>query len=241
MMAALPEVWNCGWQNDLGRVLKAGFSDVVLPTLTGCIYNSHGDNDLELLTGALLPGLGTLVGFQLLELYQIELRDHNGHIRRLQCWNDDSSFEARDVWRYLSTHYDLCGTVREIRIRLADLYNHAKIFQFYPPRLRDGITLAIEMDWSKSFPRSLHDKEKTKLLIPGLVKVEFFDSRHASLWPDTIFKVLVLFEPTTARKVEICIGNNKLVKKDPGEDAIAAFQTGLQGDHWVMCSHCFVG
>ncbi|KAJ6546791.1 hypothetical protein B0H19DRAFT_1265789 [Mycena capillaripes] len=230
--------------SDLGPVLKAGFSDVVLHTLTGCIDNGNSDEDLELLTGALLPGLGTLVGFQLLEWNQIELRDQNGHIRRLQCWNNDASFEVRNVWGYLSTHYDLCRTIREIRMRLADLYEYVKIFQLYPPQLQDGITLAIETDWDTSFSRYTHDegdseKAARKLPIPGLARVGFFTSRDRYSSADSIFEALANIEPTTARKVEVCIGNNKLRKKD--QDAFAAFRTGVQGDHWVICSHCFIG
>ncbi|KAJ7730077.1 hypothetical protein DFH07DRAFT_969280 [Mycena maculata] len=44
---------------DLERVLRIGFSDVVLHTLTVCIYNGHGYDDMEFLARNLLPGVGS--------------------------------------------------------------------------------------------------------------------------------------------------------------------------------------
>ncbi|KAJ7631655.1 hypothetical protein DFH06DRAFT_912544, partial [Mycena polygramma] len=96
---------------DLGRVLKAGFSGVVLQLVTGCLYYPA----IELLAAALLPGLGPL---DVIDMHkqQIELRDVDGHIRRLQCWKEAASFDVGEVWKHLSEHYGLHKTVREIRI-----------------------------------------------------------------------------------------------------------------------------
>ncbi|KAJ6546820.1 hypothetical protein B0H19DRAFT_1162634 [Mycena capillaripes] len=133
--------------SELGRMLKAAFPDVVLHTLTGSIYNGHGLDDLELLTGALLPGVGRLVGFELFDYQEIKLRDENRRIRILRCWKEDSNFEVQDVWRHLSIHHDLNETVREIRIHFGYLDDYVEIFGSYPPKLQDGITLGISTDW----------------------------------------------------------------------------------------------
>ncbi|KAJ7764833.1 hypothetical protein B0H16DRAFT_1241266, partial [Mycena metata] len=102
---------------DLTRVLKTGFSDVLLPTLTGSIYQGSLEADLATLTEALLPGLGPLLFLQLLDDNdRIELHDDAGHIRRLECWDADATFDGSDTWNYLSGRYDLHKTAREIRV-----------------------------------------------------------------------------------------------------------------------------
>ncbi|KAJ7038581.1 hypothetical protein C8F04DRAFT_888543, partial [Mycena alexandri] len=133
--------------HDLTRVLKIGFSDILLPTLTCSIYEGYGDENLDTLTGALLPGVGPLVFFQLLdEQDRIELHDNAGHIRRLECWDADSLFDGSDTWEYLSRRYELHKTVREIRVIDTDDYGwmrYVEAFELYPPQ-QDGITLGIQ-------------------------------------------------------------------------------------------------
>ncbi|KAJ7489288.1 hypothetical protein FB451DRAFT_1166976 [Mycena latifolia] len=85
---------------DLERVLKIGFCDVVLDTLAGCIHNGDSNN-VELLAGALFLGVGSLRVFECLHFQEVMLRD-TGHIRRLQCWNEDSNLEVQNVWQHLS-------------------------------------------------------------------------------------------------------------------------------------------
>ncbi|KAF8205746.1 hypothetical protein K438DRAFT_1757084 [Mycena galopus ATCC 62051] len=218
---------------DLGRILKAGFSDVVLPTLTGCLYNS----DMDVLAEALLPGVGSLVGFELASgMQQLELRDDNGHLRRFQCWNEDS-FEVDRVWEYLSIHYNLHKTVREIRIAHWD--DFAEIFQQYTAQLPDGITLVYSAPWDDMhYSIAIGEEEDyitRTMCIPGLAKVEF--SAHSDrprsldytdLWFATILKALAHIELPIMRKIEVCIRNPKLFATGM-ETEFGAFQTALRG------------
>ncbi|KAJ7092123.1 hypothetical protein C8R43DRAFT_908170 [Mycena crocata] len=98
-------------EQDLERVLKIGFSDVVLDSVSGSIYNGHSPDEVELLSRALLPGLGPLRFFEWVDYTHIELRDNGGHIRHMECWNEDSNFELPDVWQHLSEKYNLHKTV----------------------------------------------------------------------------------------------------------------------------------
>ncbi|KAF7347223.1 hypothetical protein MVEN_01477200 [Mycena venus] len=224
---------------DLGRVLKAAFPDVVLPTLTGCLYNS----DIDVLSRALLPGLGPLVFFEIFDSQQHELRDAGGHVRRLQCWNEDSSFEADWVWEFLCTHYDLHRTVREIRI--SQWGDYAEMFERFPPQLPDGIILAFAASWDMpvGYPVSPEDEEDkaymTKTMrIPGLAKVEF-PGDCPQLLLKSVLDVLAHIEPPAARKVEVCIHGRKLLMADTEKDAFDVLQTTLVSRNcWTICSQC---
>ncbi|KAJ7684437.1 hypothetical protein DFH06DRAFT_1155637 [Mycena polygramma] len=224
---------------DLALVLKAGFSDVVLPTLTGCIYNGHGEDDLELLTTALLPGVGPLVVFKLIDMQEIELHDEDGRIRRLQCWNDDSSFEVEEleVWKYLSIHYDLHKTVGELRIRPEYWDEYLESFAAYPPQSHDGITLGFETEWDYNIEGFLAgDSPQTpKMQIPGLAKVELWGPRNGDSWTEAISKVLTRIEAPPARHVEVCVGTMQSKLRDTERDDLVASLTSLPGD---ICSHC---
>ncbi|KAJ7891290.1 hypothetical protein B0H14DRAFT_2688451 [Mycena olivaceomarginata] len=213
-------------ENDLVRILKAGFSDVVLHSLAGCIYNGHSEDDVELLSGALLPGVGSLVIFRLVDMRELELHDGAGHIRRLRCWNDDSYFEVMDAWKYLSDHYGLHKTVREIQIRPEYWDEYLEVFESYAPQLEDGITLTIETDWDT------FSADNSKIMrLPGLAKVEFHDSRNADYLFRTVSDVLALIEPPKARKVQVCIGKKKYAKQD-------ALFGSLRENDWAICAHC---
>ncbi|KAJ7080700.1 hypothetical protein C8R44DRAFT_906834 [Mycena epipterygia] len=225
-------------EKELQRVLNIGFSDVVLDTLTGCIYNGHGLDDVELLAGALLPGLGPLIVFQFLDTSQIELRDDGGHIRRLECWNEDSNFELQDVWTYLSLHYSLHKTVREIRMQNSYWDEYIDIFELYPPQCQDGITLGIQLDWDDLYPspeQSYDDDSPKTMQISGLAKVEF-SAQYTSLVPfQTILDILDRIEPPTGRKVEVCIRDIELDMRATEKNSLVltAFHA-----NWTMCSHC---
>ncbi|KAJ6500716.1 hypothetical protein C8R45DRAFT_1092790 [Mycena sanguinolenta] len=117
------------YENELGRVLETGFSDVVLQTVKGCLC----DADARVLADALLPGVGPLVSFRLDDMHDMELRDEAGHIRHFRCWSDDSRFEVRDVWEYLSTHRGLNQTVRELYIHPEHWHECLDIFEAHPP------------------------------------------------------------------------------------------------------------
>ncbi|KAJ7894541.1 hypothetical protein B0H13DRAFT_2665261 [Mycena leptocephala] len=171
---------------DLVRVLKAAFSDVVLHTLTGCIPYA----DVEPL-GALLTGLGPLVVFEYFHGRQIELRDEDGNIRRLQSlsieeYEDDDeatwgprnkSFRDKEVWTYLSVHYDLHNTVREIRIHWKYWVDYIEVFKLYPPQLQDGLILVVETPVFLSLTGDEQKMQATQIMrLPGLAKVEFCGS-----------------------------------------------------------------
>ncbi|KAF7353801.1 hypothetical protein MVEN_01065600 [Mycena venus] len=218
--------------SDLIRVLEAGFSDVVLHSLTGCIYNGHGEDDVEILSGALLPGVGSLVLFKLVDMQDVELRDEAGRIRHLQCWD---TFEVRRVWGYLSLHYGLHKTVREIQIRPEHWHAYLEIFESYPSQ-QEGITLAIDTGWS-DFPL-IQDGEgdlvqASKVLrMPGLAKVKFCGSKNSEYFIQTILDVLALIEPPTVRKVEVCIELTT-----GAQDVLRTLQS-TWSDCWAICSHC---
>ncbi|KAJ7891286.1 hypothetical protein B0H14DRAFT_2688444 [Mycena olivaceomarginata] len=211
-------------KNALVGILKAGFSDVVLHSLTGCM--SDGYDDVELLSGALLPGVGSLVIFRLVDRRELELHDGAGHIRRLRyCY---SYFEVMDVWKYLSVHYGLHKTVREIRIRPEYWEEYLEVFESYAPQLEDGITLTIETD--RDWDTFSEDNSRI-MRLPGLAKVEFRDSRNADELFKTVSDVLALIEPPKARKVQVCIGKKKYAKQD-------ALFGSLRENNWAICAHC---
>ncbi|KAJ7719023.1 hypothetical protein DFH07DRAFT_784745 [Mycena maculata] len=234
-------------KEDLERVLKTGFSDVVLHTLTARVYN---DNDVEVVTSnLLLPGVGPLIVFETTDDQHFELCDTAGRIRRLQCWNDDSYFEFADVWEHLSLHHNLHETVRTIRIATRFWDSYAQMFGQYPPQVREGITLAIKMDWvpyhengQLIFSDEGGRDETTQLQdmrLSGLTKVDFFGD-YMVLQP--ILNFLAHIEPPTDRKVAVCLGDREL-KAEPGGTILpfSAFQTAiaaLPGNPWAICSHC---
>ncbi|KAF8215742.1 hypothetical protein K438DRAFT_1926256 [Mycena galopus ATCC 62051] len=197
---------------DLGRIFKAGFSDVVLHTVTGRLYNG----DIVDFAEALLPGVGPLVAFSLDYSGEIELRDEHGRIRRLQLWSENEGFPIQWVWEYLSVHYDLHKTVREIRI--AEWDDYAEVFRRYPPQ-QDAITLVIAVDWGFCVGIT------QTMSIPGLVKLEFTDDCLRLLAP-----VFAHIEPT-ARKVEVCVHSSVTELED-------VLQPAVSGDCWALCGQC---
>jgi hypothetical protein len=223
---------------ELIRILHTGFSDVVLHTLKGRIYNGHGEENVELLADALLLGVGPLLDFKL-DMQDVELHDEVGHVRHLQCWNDDSSFEVREVWKHLSFHYNLHKTVREIRIHAEHWRDYLEVFESYPPQLEDGITLAIDTSRG-NFPKIRDDggdvlRVSNTLQMPGLSKVRFCDARNSDGFLQTVSDFLALIEPLMGRKVEVCIELTAGV-----QSALMALESTLLGNSssWAICSHC---
>ncbi|KAF7359140.1 hypothetical protein MSAN_01255600 [Mycena sanguinolenta] len=210
--------------SNISRILQAGFSDVVLHTLTGRIYNGHRDDDLEVLSHALLSGVGPLVSFNLVDMQELVLHDAAGRIRRLRCCNGDSCFEVGDVWKYLSIHYNLHETAREIRIRLEFWDELVGVFELHPPQLADGITLAIQANGNTDFrlPNQI-------MRLPGLFKVEFRYPMDVDTSSRALSDVLALIELPAARKVELCLGKRKYPTELLG---------WLREKHWTICSHC---
>ncbi|KAJ7631659.1 hypothetical protein DFH06DRAFT_1303699 [Mycena polygramma] len=224
---------------DLGRVLKAGFSDVVLHLVTGFLRYPIM---MEELAAALLPGIGPLDVIDVHE-QQIELRDVDGHIRRLKCLQAGGSFDVEEVWRHLSEHYGLHKTVREIRIpwnSLQTLFEFYFRVEYYPPRRTEGIKLSLEatLDIPSPPPHADNAVQTPRGQIPGLAKVEFRSSRDYLLLR-IILKVLAQIEPPRGRKVEVCVGQKRLTMEDLEQNASDTFQTVLLKDGWAICSHCF--
>jgi hypothetical protein len=223
---------------DLVRVLKTGFSDVVLHTVKGRIYNGHGEENVALLAGALLLGVGPLVDFKLVDMQDVELQDEAGNVRHLQCWNEDSSFEVREVWKHLSLHYDLHKTVREIWINPKHWHDYVEVFESYLPQLQDGITLAIDTSWE--FPQIRNDEgdflRASKLLqMPGLSKVKFCGANDSNYFLQRISDALALIEPPAGRKVEVCVELETGV-----QSALTTLRSTLleNSSSWAICSHC---
>ncbi|KAJ7489258.1 hypothetical protein FB451DRAFT_1390422 [Mycena latifolia] len=225
---------------DLERILKIGFCDVVVDTLTGSIYNGDSNN-IELLAGALLLGVGLLRVFECLYFQEVELRDDDGHIRHLRCWNEDSNFEVQDVWRHLSIHYDLHQTVREIRITAAYWDDYLAIFELYPPS-EDDITLALNIGWDNVQGDSEQMQTTQKMCIAGLSKVEFSVDRHVSLTLKSIVNVLACIKPPGAQQVEICTGNEGFTMGDSHPPPLSDLKSTLAEvpGNWTACGHFLI-
>ncbi|KAJ6603296.1 hypothetical protein DFH09DRAFT_1270222 [Mycena vulgaris] len=222
---------------DLERVVKIGLSDVVLETLSGCIYNGHFEGPVALLARTLLSGVGPLRVFDCFD-QEITVCDAAGHTRRFQCWNDDSSFEVQDGWKHLSEHYDLHKTVREIRIRTPYWEECIESFAAYPPQAPDGITLAlsgVSEPWEYSTPTP------HVMRIGGLAKVEFRRASSYDVWTlQAIVEGLARIETPGTRAVEVCIGNEEVKMLNSPGLPFPAFETALAevSGNWVTCGHC---
>jgi hypothetical protein len=137
-----------------------------------------------------------------------------------------------DMWKYLSVHYGLHKTVREIRIRPEYWDEYLEVFESYAPQLEDGITLTIETDRDWDIFSNTFSEDNSRIMrLPGLAKVEFRDSRNADDLFKTVSDVLALIEPLKARKVQVCIGKKKYAKQD------ALFGSLLENS-WAICAQC---
>ncbi|KAJ7038574.1 hypothetical protein C8F04DRAFT_353858 [Mycena alexandri] len=236
--------------DDLVRVLQTGFSGVLLPSLSGCIYIEDGEDNidtLDTLTGALLPGVGLLVSIDLLNSRHIALWDEDGNSRDLELnWLQDvtdSAFEGPVVWEYLSRHYNLHKSVQDIQISFCSpgtWEKYVEAFDLYSP-LQDGIILGVKVVYtSYSVKASLDDLQKPlkMMRLPGLAKIELLPQDYDDyLSVESIRRVLARIEPPTARKVEVCVGNKVLRAGGSKEGAFSALKA-LLDDDWVLCSHC---
>ncbi|KAJ6483076.1 hypothetical protein DFH09DRAFT_1461606 [Mycena vulgaris] len=220
-------------EEDLERILSIGFSDVVLETLSACLYNGHSEDEVTLLARVLLPGIGLLLVFECFDSQEIELRDGAGHTRRLQCWNEDSSFEVQDVWKDLSEHYDLHKTVREIGTRTAYWEEYIESFAAYPPQAPDGITLVLS---GTSEPWVDSTETPQIMRIGALAKVEFRRDSSYALTLEAIVNALGRLETLGSRAVEICIGTQELNPRDSRAVSLLALQTALAElpGNWVV-------
>ncbi|KAF8215641.1 hypothetical protein K438DRAFT_1799030 [Mycena galopus ATCC 62051] len=209
------------YETDFDLVLKAGFPDVVLPSL----IKHTSIPDVVHSAGALLAGLGPLVVFDMLNNQEIELRDDAGHFRRLVCetMNDDQ-FQVNRVWEYLSIHYNLHKTVREIQIDMSDWDDYAEVFERYPPQRQDGITFIFEAGDVERISKIIH--------IAGLAKVEL--EPYLSLSLASVSTILEHIQPSGTRKVEVCIHSGQMW----ADAELDAFGTALSRSRWEICSQC---
>lgn len=207
---------------ELTRVLSIGFADVILPAVTVSIANGHYEDDVKLLIAALLPGLGPLLVFACIDGQRIELRDAAEHTR---CFDCDAGFAIKDAWKYLSLHYDLHKSVREIRVLAACCDEYVDAFEAYPPQFPDGITLALHgFILDGDLPQAA-----AIIRLSGLAKVVFSPHHQSLLEIQTILIVLACIEPSMGRIVEVCIGDMKV--------DLSALQMALAGP-WEVCRHC---
>jgi hypothetical protein len=171
----------------------------------------------------------------------LEVGDEGGHIRRFRSINQDPWVASEELWELLSSRYSLHQTVREIRIR-AFWDNYVNIFERHPLQ-HSGITLVIaadsEFDIDFRVSTGSSNQRMSKLMrIAGLTQVKFYGPR-TFLRVSTITHVLAHIKPPTARQVEVCVGNKKLVEGGIEQDASGAFQTALSGNScWVVCCRC---
>ncbi|KAJ7842237.1 hypothetical protein B0H14DRAFT_1032415 [Mycena olivaceomarginata] len=223
---------------DLSRILKVGFSDVVLPILTGFLCNSN----INVFTEALLLGVGPLVVFEL------EWDAADRAARRCRA-HSASAVLARSTVRgrlhvaaLLPALHDLHKTVRELRI--AHWNEYAEIFEQYLPQLPDGITfiyIGAAHSYMASSVSTGEEEEDSKyvtktMLIPGLARLEF--SGEYPLILESVLRILPLVEPPAACKVEVCIRNMKLLTTETGIDPFGVFRTAFSGDCWDICTQC---
>ncbi|KAJ7827031.1 hypothetical protein B0H14DRAFT_1241991 [Mycena olivaceomarginata] len=129
----------------------------------------------------------------------LEVGDEGGHIRRFRSINQDPWVASEELWELLSSRYSLHQT-------------------------HSGITLVIaadsEFDIDFRVPTGSSNQRMSKLMrIAGLTQVKFYGPR-AFLRVSTITHVLAHIKPPTARQVEVCVGNKKLVEGGIEQDAI---------------------
>ncbi|KAJ7490259.1 hypothetical protein B0H11DRAFT_1912262 [Mycena galericulata] len=230
------------WEGDeLDRILRTAFCDVVLRVLTGSAYSYTVGS----LANSLLCGVGPFVAYECNHIERIELRDDSGHVRRLECFNSQARLNICDVWEHLSLRYELDRTVRSIQITIWHLDHYIRGFERFPPQAEDGVTLTIKMagNWET---RDIEGDMTRTMRIPGLVKVEFRDVvRHISLL-GLMLKVLAHIEPPAARKVEVCFGNveSEAVRDDESlRLSLFAVRTALAelpGNPWIVCNRYIV-
>ncbi|KAK7024028.1 hypothetical protein R3P38DRAFT_2956040 [Favolaschia claudopus] len=225
-------------EDDIALLLKAAFSNVVLHKFTACIINGHYDSAVEALTSALLVGVGPLTVFKFIDSRDVELHSEAGHIRHLQCWNDDSFFDVEQVWRCLSLRYDLHKTVREIRMRPEHWHEYVEVFERFPPALLEGLTLGIQTGWEE-FPQIMTEDgdmiEAFKVMrLPGLSKVKFYGSQHTNESQlEIALHALGIIEPPAGRRVVICVEVSS-----GAEELMTTLQSKLSESSWKICTEC---
>ncbi|KAJ7141757.1 hypothetical protein C8R43DRAFT_928396 [Mycena crocata] len=228
-------------EEEIGCVLRNGFVDVALETVTACIYEGPDADVLELLTGTLLFGVGPLLVYSF-DGQKLEVRDGAGHVRRLQCWDDFSGFEIPGAWVHLSMLRSLHKSVREIRIPTDNWEEYAEAFVTYPPQ--SEVVLCLR----GTIPEQ--SEEITTMRIPGLTKVELSSEEKDefgcadTLTISSILDTLVRLEPPSDRTVEVCIRDPEFKTGDFGErtpesSPFSVLKTALPKP-WVVCNHCLI-
>ncbi|KAJ7100721.1 hypothetical protein B0H15DRAFT_459503 [Mycena belliarum] len=226
---------------ELESVLKIGFCDTDLESLTGWVYNGEHESDFALLLDVMFPGVGPLVICDYLDSdsQQIKFHDDSGRIRRLKCYNEDSDIGLDAVWTYLSIHHDLHKTVRELRIPTWPNWSeYLDAFELYPPA-QESITLIIDVSlggWGEPDYDEPDWWTSRKLRISGLRKIEVIGSWTLVL----ISEVLGRIELPGSRKIEVCVSGETPEGVDSLSLGLSALQRALTelAENWVLCAHC---
>ncbi|KAJ7437787.1 hypothetical protein B0H11DRAFT_1935639 [Mycena galericulata] len=212
------------WEGDeLDRILRTAFCDVVLRALTGSAYSYTVGS----LASSLLCGVGPFVAYECNHIERIELRDDSGHVRRLECFNSQARLNICEVWEHLSLRYELDRT----GLRAIPAAGRRRCH----PYNQDGRELGM---------RDIEGDTTRTMRIPGLVKVEFRDVVRHILLLGLMLKVLAHIEPPAARKVEVCLGNveSEAVRDDESlRLSLFAVRTALAelpGNPWIVCNRC---
>ncbi|KAJ7186838.1 hypothetical protein C8R46DRAFT_1058185 [Mycena filopes] len=231
--------------DDLFRILKAGFPDVVIPTVHGCVSFGYDDTRLDLLAAALLrPDVGPLVLFDMADRRAINLRSSTGCVRRLEVRGEDAMlFQMPEAWELFSREYALHESVREVRIAFGSPMtweSYIDAFERFPPT--QVAVLAVQLTYTSYSLKASLDNLKAgegprQMRLPGLSRVELFNN-DPSDYPsvESIRRVLGRIEPP-GRRVEVCVGNKEVKAGGTKEGAFKVLEA-LLGEDWVLCSHC---
>ncbi|KAH7091879.1 hypothetical protein BKA62DRAFT_723706 [Auriculariales sp. MPI-PUGE-AT-0066] len=228
----------------LNDLVSRGFSDVVLQSLSGSIYNGHYIDYVEALATPLLKGCKRITSFEFVSADDIVVRDDAGRVRRFQTFNEDSSWEISEFWQYLVEKHDAHKTVRHWQIRVAYWDNLVEAFESFPPdpEGNEGTSLAIQAGYDEVGMVSAGSKfDLSTLNIPRLAKVSFVMNDSSRLNPEVIVECLRYIEVPDGRTIEVCIGGIPLKGDAPPWEKRAVVGDALnqiEGSKWRLCSHC---
>ncbi|KAJ7842188.1 hypothetical protein B0H14DRAFT_3868924 [Mycena olivaceomarginata] len=160
ILARCPRVWRLVLQTDWRRRSGNIYTDADFEVFTRRQPLAPALRTLELgtdfrlgdyiagkpldLTPHLLSGFGPLHVFELFDKQEVELRNEDGRIRRLE--DESYALLVDDVWERLSIYHNPHETVREIRI--GDQWaQYASVFKRFPPQREDGVTFVLRACW----------------------------------------------------------------------------------------------
>jgi len=235
----------------LRLLLNRGFSDTVLPTIAGSIYNGHYIDWIDELASPLLRGCGNIVAFKLFDESSIEITDEAGHVRRLDVWNDDSSWEVGEMWEYLSTRHGANKTVRTWQVRTPCWEDMHEAFKEYPPLATEDITVILPFGYEEVSMTMRGVTEFVDVLqLPAVHRVEFFSEGRTDLTPGVVVAWLASIPRKEGQVVDVCIGDagrgsnpysSKREEPQPTWVKRAALREVIEGAEsgiFRLCDHC---